>query len=46
MLCEKFKINGADQQTAAEMHPAWDWYKFRMIRLAPGTTSGTITFKE
>ncbi len=43
---EKFNIQPADKKEVADAHPALEWYKFRMMRLKPGTTTGTITFKQ
>jgi hypothetical protein len=43
---EKFIIRYADKVAAGETHPTWEWFKFRLVGLRPGVTSGTISFKE
>lgn len=43
---EKFTIRKADLETTGRNHSDWEWYKFRLIRLKPGMTTGTIPFKD
>lgn len=43
---EKFSIRYADQEKTLQNHPQYEWRKFRIIRMKPGTTSGTITLKK
>lgn len=43
---EKFTINDATSQTVAEMNTTYDWFKFKIIGLPPGASTGTISFKD
>ncbi len=43
---EPFLIKDADKELVLQNHPEYEWRKFRLIRLQPGKTSGTITFKD
>ena len=43
---KKFALSGADLEKTASQHPGFEWRKFRLIRLKPGTTTGTIPFKD
>jgi len=42
---EKFLIKNADQESLLQQHPNYEWRKFRMVRLKPGTQTGTIQFQ-
>jgi len=42
---EKFTIKNADNQATANKFPQFEWRKFRLVRMKPGTLSGTITLK-
>lgn len=43
---EKFTIRSADKEGVKQQRPVYEWRKFRIIRMPPGTTSGTITLKK
>jgi len=43
---EKFTIRNADQEGIRQQNQTYEWRKFRIIRMKPGTTSGTITLKK
>jgi uncharacterized membrane protein len=43
---EKFTIRQADKPVILDQHPEYVWRKFRIMRMKPGTTVGTITVKE
>jgi len=41
---DQFLIKNADQESVLEKYPEYEWRQFRLIRLQPGKTSGTISF--
>jgi len=39
---EKFMIKNADKEWVLKQHPQYEWRNFRLIRMKPGTVTGTI----
>ncbi len=39
---EKFTIRNADRESVLKQNPAYEWRNFRLIKIKPGITTGTI----
>jgi len=43
---EEFSIRNAQLASTLKQQPSFEWRKFRLIRLSPGTAKGTITLDK
>ena len=39
---EKFTIRNADKESVLKQNPVYEWRNFRLIKIKPGITTGTI----